>query len=416
MKKQSLIYSLLLILLLSSFASAQRLPMATPEDAGMSSERLDRINPLMQKYVDEGKLAGVLTMVARKGKIVHLKMVGKRDVANDKPLTEDTIFRIYSMSKPITSVAMMMLYEDGLFRLDAPVSKFIPEFKDLKVFKNKTKDGLELDDLEEEMTIRHLLTHTSGLVYGWGGRPVDTMYTEAKIFEKGSTLKQMVQKLAKIPLVFQPGSKWEYSVSVDVLGYLVEVISGIPFGQFLSERIFQPLGMVDTGFEIPKSKRDRFAALYHPNEETGKIEVVKESPLGDGDYKFFPSGGGGLVSTADDYMRFCQMMLNGGELNGVRILGRKTVELIRSNHLPDGVHMWGGDAMGFGLGFSVVLDGPKTGSLNSEGTYEWGGAAATKFWIDPEEKLIAVLMTQLMGNPYPFHEEFRVLTYSSITE
>jgi CubicO group peptidase (beta-lactamase class C family) len=416
MNKLSLFILLTVILFSNSIIVAQSLPRSAPEKAGMSSERLDRIKPLMQKYVDEGKLPGVLTMVARNGKIVHLETVGKRDVAEDKPLTEDAIFRIYSMSKPVTSVAVMMLYEDGLFRLDDPVSKFIPEFENLKVFKNKTNDIIEVDDVKKEMTIRHLLTHTSGLIYGWNDRPVDTLYAEAKIFEKGTTLKQMIQKLADIPLMFQPGSEFEYSVSVDVLGYLVEVISGMPFTQFLEERIFKPLKMNDTGFEVPEDKRGRYAELYFHNQEEEKMVAAEESPLGDGEYKFFPSGGGGLVSTADDYMRFCQMMLNNGELDGARILGKKTVELIRLNHLPDGVQMWGSDAVGFGLGYSVILDMAKTGSLNSEGTYEWGGAAATKFWIDPEENLIAILMTQLMGNPYPFQEEFRVLTYSSITE
>jgi len=323
--------------------------------------------------------------------------------------------RFSLLSKPVTSVAVMILYEEGHFRLDDPVSKFIPEFKELKVFKSKTEDGMELDDLEHKMTIRHLLTHTSGLTYGWGDRPVDKMYQEAKIFEPGTTLKQMTQKLAKIPLVHQPGTKWEYSVAVDVLGYLVEVISGVPFEQFLSERLFQPLGMVDTGFYVPEDKRERYAELYRPKKEGGGIEVVEDIPLGDGPYRFFPSGGGGLVSTASDYMRFCQMLLNGGELDGVRILGRKTVELIRSNHLPEDVEFGDGDA-GFGLGFAVVLDMAKTGELASAGMYSWGGTAATTFWIDPQEKLIGVLMTQLMSNPHPFQREFRVLTYSVIAD
>jgi CubicO group peptidase (beta-lactamase class C family) len=355
---------------LSSYAIAQVLPTTAPEDVGMSSERLDRINPNMQKYVDEGKLSGVLTMVARRGKIVHLETFGKMDIAKNKPLTENTIFRIYSMSKPITSIAVMILYEEGHFHLDAPVSKFIPEFKELKVYKRKTRNGMELEDFDRPMTIRNLLTHTAGLSYGWGDRYVDKMYEEAKIFEAGTTLKQMIQKLGKIPLVHQPGTKWEYSVAVDVLGYLVEVISGMPFEQFLSDRLFKPLGMVDTGFSVPKDKRDRFAELYRPTEEKDGIEVVKQSPLGDGSYRFFPSGGGGLVSTASDYMRFCQMLLNGGELDGVRILGRKTVDLIRSNHVPDEVEA-NNDHSGFGLGFAVEMDMAKSGELASTGTYRW---------------------------------------------
>ncbi len=381
----------------------------------MSYQRLERINPFMQKYVDEGKVAGLLTMISRYGKVVHFETFGKMDIAKDKPLREDTIFRIYSMSKPVTSVAVMMLFEEGLFGLDDPVSNFIPEFKNLKVFNSMTKEGIKLDELENEITIRHLLTHTSGLIYGWGDQPVDSLYREANIFEKGTTLEQMTKKLANIPLLFQPGTKWEYSVSVDVLGYLVEVISGMPFGQFLSDRLFEPLGMEDTGFNVPETKHERFAELYRPKKSKDGIEPVKEVPLGEGPYKFFPSGGGGLVSTANDYMRFCRMLLNGGELDGVRLLGRKTVELMSSNHLSENIEFGDGD-LGFGLGFAVVLDMAKSGELSSPGTYSWSGAAATTFWIDPQEKLIGLLMTQLMYNPYPLHREFRILTYSAITD
>ena len=223
----------------------------------------------------------------------------------------------------------------------------------------------------------------------------------------------MTQKLAKIPLVCQPGTKWEYGVSVDVLGYLVEVISGVPFEQFLQQRIFEPLSMVDTGFGVPENKRHRYAELYRPQTEGG-IEVVAEAPLSDGPYRFFPSGGGGLVSTASDYMRFCQMLLNGGELDGVRALGRKTVDLIRMNHVPEDVV--GDRDTGFGLGFSVVRDMVKTGELASAGTISWGGAAATTFWIDPQEQLIGILMTQLLSNPHPFQRQFRVLAYSAIAD
>jgi CubicO group peptidase (beta-lactamase class C family) len=389
---------LFLFITLVTYANAQ-LPSATPEEVGLSSERLARIKPLMQKHIDDGTTGGILTMIARRGKIAHLETVGKRDIANDKPITENTIFRIYSMSKAITSIAVMTLYEEGHFNLDDPVSDYIPEFGNLMVFKDSTEAGLVLDSLETEMTIRHLLTHTSGLTYGWGGRVVDRMYGKVKIFEKGTTLKEMTAKLGKIPLVHQPGTKWKYSVSIDVLGYLVEVISGMPFETFLSKRLFQPLKMVDTGFSVPENKRDRYSELYSYNKEEEKLEVVEESPLGEDKYRFFPSGGGGLVSTASDYMRFCQMMLNGGELDGARILGRKTVDLIRSNS----------------IGYAVVLDMVGTGSMASEGTYSWGGAAATIFWIDPEEELIGLLMTQLFG-PSPFHNQFRVMTYSSIVD
>jgi CubicO group peptidase (beta-lactamase class C family) len=394
--------------------SAQGLPTATPEDVALSSERLARIKPLMQKHIDDGTTGGILTMIARRGEIVQLEMVGKRDIANDKPITLDTIFRIYSMSKAITSCAVMTLYEEGRFNLDDPVSKYISEFENLLVFKDSTEAGLVLDSLETEMTIRHLLTHTSGLSYGWSKRPVDKMYGKAKIMEKGSTLKKMVGKLGKIPLLHQPGTKWEYSVSIDVLGYFVEVISGMPFEKYLQKRIFEPLKMVDTGFSVPEDKRDRFSELYAYDREEEKLELAEKIPLGEDKYKFFPSGGGGLVSTASDYMRFCQMMLNGGELDGVRILDRKTVDLIISNNLPDDVFVDDGD-IGFGLGYAVTLDMVDSGEMASEGTYYWGGAASTIFWIDPEEELIGLLMTQLFG-PEPFHAQFRILTYSSIID
>lgn len=414
--KRTACVAIILIFCFTTCLFAQNLPTAKPEDVGMSSERLKRINPVMQKYVDDGKLPGMLTLVARQGKVVHLETFGKMDLAKNKPLKEETIFRIYSMSKPVTSIAMMLLYEEARFNLDDPVSKYIPEFKDLKVFNRMSGDSMVVDDLENKMTIRHLFTHTSGLTYGWGGRPVDSLYWEENIFEPGSTLKQMIEKLGRIPLVFQPGTKYEYSVSTDVLGYLVEVISGMPFEQFLKKRLFQPLDMVDTGFFVPEEKRHRYAELYRHNKKTGKMEVPEDIPLGDGPHKFFPSGGGGLVSTTHDYLRFCQMLLNGGELDGIRILGKKTVELIRMNHLPDDVKLWGGTSHGWGLGFAVVLDMAKSGELASEGTYSWGGAAATNFWIDPEENLIGIFMTQLLNNPHPFHGEFRRLTYSSIVD
>jgi CubicO group peptidase (beta-lactamase class C family) len=413
---KNLIAIVIVFIILSTLTFAQVLPTTTPEDVGLSTERLNRIKPLMQKHIDDGTTAGILTMIARQGKIAHLEMVGMRDIANNKPITENTIFRIYSMSKAITSIAVMTLYEEGRFNLDDPVSDYIPEFVNLMVFKDSADTGLLLDSLETPMTIRHLLTHTSGLTYGWEGPAViDRMYARANIFEAGTTLKDMIRKLSEIPLVFQPGEEWLYSVSVDVLGYLVEVISGMPFETFLQKRLFHPLGMVDTGFSVPENKRDRYSELYYIDEESGDLKVSEEIPLGDGKYNFFPSGGGGLVSTAGDYMRFCQMLLNGGELNGVRILGRRTVELIRSNNLPNGVFVDNDQNIGFGLGFAVVLNMVGAGGMVSNGTYSWGGAASTIFWIDPEEELIGILMTQLFGEA-PFHDQFRTLVYSSIID
>ena len=378
--------------------------MTVPEEVGVSAERLERIRPVMQGYVDDAQLPGFLTVVARRGKIVHFETIGMRDVENKKPVEPDTIFRIYSMSKPITSVAVMMLYEEGRFQLTTPVSRFIPEFKNMKVY---NEDQTEILDAKKEITIKHLLMHTAGLTYGWGNKPVDALYKEAKIREPGSTLADMVEKLGNIPLVHEPGERWTYSVSTDVLGYFVEVVSGMPFEEFLQTRLFKPLGMVDTGFSVPLEKADRFAALYRHNRREGLMKRVGgDAPLAKDKLSFFPSGGGGLVSTAADYMRFSQMLLNGGELDGVRILGKKTVELMRYPHHDD----W------FGLGFAVVTDKDPPNTLESVGNFSWGGAAATTFWIDPQEELIGLLMTQLLNNRFPFQQQFKVLTYQALIE
>ncbi|RKU08919.1 serine hydrolase [Candidatus Poribacteria bacterium] len=375
-----------------------------PEQVGVSTKRLKRIRSFLQGYVNSGEVSGFLTVVARRGKIVHFETIGMRDVENNKPIESDTIFRIYSMSKPITSVAVMMLYEEGHFQLGTPVSRFIPEFKNMKVY---NADQTEILDAKKEITIKHLLMHTAGLTYGWGNKPVDERYKEAKIFERGTTLADMVKKLGDIPLVHEPGERWTYGVSVDVLGYLVEVVSGMPFEEFLQTRLFKPLGMVDTAFSVPPEKVNRFATLYRHNRREGMMKRVGEdAPLANDEVSFFPSGGGGLVSTAADYMRFSQMLLNGGELDGVRILGKKTVELMRYPHHDD----W------FGLGFRVVTHKNPPNILNSVGNFSWGGAAATTFWIDPQEELIGLLMTQLLNNPHPFQQQFRVLTYQALTE
>ena len=413
--------------------------MAAPGQLGVSAERLERIRPAMQAYVDDGRIAGFLTAVARRGKIVHFETIGMQDIENNKPMAADTIFRIHSMSKPITSVAVMMLYEEGHFQLDTPVSDFIPEFKNMKVY---NEDQTEISDAKNAVTIKHLLTHTAGIIYGWGGEPADKRFREAKIFAPGTTLADMAQKLSTVPLVHEPGEAWTYGVSTDLLGYLVEVISGMPFEEFLHTRLFEPLGMIDTAFSVPLEKLDRFAALYELNTEGGmkaekkkekkmddtkekekankgakdvkmRLErVEKDPPLKNDEIRFFPGGGGGLVSTAPDYMRFCQMLLNGGELEGVRILNKETVELMQTPH-HDG---W------FGLGFAIVTDkGESTDDKEpsdtpeSIGSYSWGGAAGTIFWIDPEKELIGLLMTQI-SDVSSSHDQFKILTYQALTE
>ena len=414
--------------------------MVAPEEVGVSAEHLERIRPVMQGYVDDGHIAGFLTVVARRGKIVHFETIGMQDIENNKPIAADTIFRIHSMSKPITSVAVMMLYEEGHFQLNTPVSDFIPEFKNMKVY---NKDQTEILDAKNEVTIKHLLTHTAGLSYGWGGNPVDKRYRAANLFQPGTTLADSVKKLSEIPLVHEPGERWTYGLSTDVLGYLVEVVSGMPFEEFLQTRLFGPLGMVDTAFSVPLEKVDRFAALYELNKENGmkgdkdkekkmddakdkaketkgdkdakvRLErVEKDPPLKNGEIRFFPGGGGALVSTAPDYMRFCQMLLNGGELEGVRILKKETVELMRYPHHEG----W------FGLGFSIVNnkeskdtdDKEPKDTPESTGSYSWGGAAGTIFWIDPEKALIGLLMTQI-SDVSSSHDQFKKLTYQALTE
>jgi CubicO group peptidase (beta-lactamase class C family) len=394
----------------------------TPEQVGLSSTRLGRIGSVMQAYVEQGKYAGIVTMIARRGQIAHFECFGMMDVEAGAPMQSDTIFRIYSMTKPITSVAVMMLYEEGQFQLNDPVSKFIPEFQNTKVFVNRTELGLELADPEREMTIRDLLTHTSGLSYGSDqDSPVDALYREATQKVGGDlTLEGMVRELVKLPLAYQPGSAWRYSVSTDVLGYVVEVVSGLSFDAFLEQRIFEPLGMVDTGFHVPEEKITRFVTVYGPA-EGGGLKVI-DTPA-TSEYAKPPSylsGGGGLVSTATDYMRFAQMLLNRGELDGTHLLGRKTIELMTTNHLPSTLLPFavGTDPVngyGFGLGWKVLMDVTQAKILGSEGTYGWGGAASTEFWVDPEEELVGLIMVQFMPY-YPLVEEFQVLAYQAIID
>ena len=399
-----------LLLCTTALAFGQGLPITVPEDVGFSAEKLEEIPPTLQSYVDKGQLPGFLTVIARKGKIAHFETIGMRDVENKKPVEPNTIFRIYSMSKPITSVAVMMLYEEGHLKLDDPVEMYIPAFKDMKVF---NKDQTETHPAKNKMTVQHLLTHTAGLTYGWGDKPIDKLYRELKVFGRGATLADMAEKLGKIPLLHEPGERWNYGVATDVLGYLVEVVSEMPFEEFLQTKMFKPLGMVDTAFSVPKEKLERFAALYRPNKEGG-MQLIRKPPPANEDLTFFPGGGSGLVSTAADYLRFCQMLLNGGELDGARILKPETIELMLQPHQQ---YRKGG---AFGLGFHVVT-GQDTGknkgnTKRSIGSYSWGGAAATTFWIDPEKELVAILMTQLMNNYHGFAGDFESITYQALTD
>ena len=388
------------------------LPRAIPEDVGMSTSRLGRIAPVMQGYVDNGKIPCALTMIARAGKLVHFEKFGMQDIAAAKPVEFDTIFRLYSMTKPITSVAVMMLYEEGHFQLTTPVSEFVPAFKDMKVY---TEDGSAIVDAEREVTIKHLLTHTAGLIYDSNrdDHPIDQRYEEADLY--GGDLANMVNKLGDIPLLYQPGTAWKYGMSIDILGYLVGIVSDMPFETFLKTRIFEPLGMNDTGFSVRVENANRYSKVYEFGED-GELQTIEKVHAATGPLSFFHSGGGGLQSTAPDYLRFCQMVLNDGELDGERLLGRKTAELIRMNHVPPDWLAPERTGTGFGLGFSVITDVADTSSLGSVGTCSWGGMASTTFWIDPVEDLIGIFMTQLVGADSPFHAQFRVLTYQALTD
>ena len=392
------------------------LKIAAPESVGLSSQRLARIRPVMQRYVNQEQLCGLTTMIWRNGVVAHLEKFGQQD--DTEPIQFDTIFRIYSMTKPITSVALMMLYEEGHFQLNDPVARFIPEYSDLEVVSNLEDGSTETVPAERKMTIRDLLCHTSGLTYDFNGNVVSEMYKEADLYNSESLL-EMAQKLAGYPLVYHPGKKWHYGFSTDVLGCLVEVISGQPFDRFLQERIFKPLGMVDTSFDADPDKLDQYAALYRAT-EGGKYEKATNAMIArldaSGKSRKICSGGGGLFSTTADYLCFCRMMLNQGQLDGEQLLSRPTVEMMTRNHLSEKQHPFGMEGIGFGLGFSVVTDLAQSAILGSEGIFRWGGAAATTFWIDPQEELIAILMTQLLGNPHPFLSQFRVLTYQAIID
>jgi CubicO group peptidase (beta-lactamase class C family) len=383
-----------------------------PEALGFSSERLGRLHAAIQQLVDQKQLAGVVTLLARHGKVAEERTYGVKDLASGAPMTKDTIFRIYSMTKPVTGVAMMMLYEEGKWRPADPVSKFIPEFSHLKVFKGNDSNGnMILEDPVHPPTMQELMTHTAGFTYGiFGKTTVDKMYGDAKVLHaQGESLQDMINKLVKIPLLFQPGSRWVYSVAMDIQGYIIEKLSGQSLPDFEQQRIFGPLGMRDTGFFVPAGKRNRFATLYAGN-DAGELELFPKDQKALSDYATEPtqpSGGGGLVSTAEDYLRFAQMLLDGGELDGVRILAPGTVQLMTANHLAPslmvGDFATGGDVTrpgaGWGYDCAVYSDPSLANEVVGKGTFFWEGAADTWFWVDPTNDLIFVGMTQRMLDP-----------------
>ena len=410
-----------------------------PEEVGMSSKRLERIRPIMQGYVDQKKIAGLSTMIARKGKVVHFEQVGQLDKESNKSMSDDTIFRIYSMTKPIICVALMTLYEQGKFHLTDPVAKFIPAFENLTVLACDDTGEPKEFDLSRPPTVRNLLTHTSGLSYDFlEDSPVAELYRQTGISNNADrTLEELVHELSLMPLAFQPDSKWHYSLGIDVAARLIEIISGQPLEQFLKEHIFDPLGMVDTGFSVAAEEQYRIATMYglpdlfSPNMTMSKlfeawskgfnerIDVSATYPALKS--VAFARGGHGLFSTTWDYLRFAQMLLNQGELTGVRILGRKTVHLLHMNYLSDDLLPYviadlPAYGYGFGLGSRVLLNVAESEKPGSVGEYGWAGAAKTYYWIDPQEEIIGILMSQSMMQFEKPEADFQVLTYQALID
>ena len=399
---------------------------ARPEEVGLSTPHLARITPWMRRWVDSGKLPGLLVAIVRNDRLAWFETCGYRDVERKRAVEPDTIYRIYSMTKPITTVAALMLYEEGCFQLDDPVAKFIPAFADTRVFAGGDADSFTTEPLVRPVTVHDLMVHTSGLTYGFQHEhAVDALYRKRRIEFNANIgpLAGVVEAAAAQPLVFQPGTRWNYSVSTDVLGRLVEIWSGVPLDTFFDERILRPLDMRDTGFHVPEGQGDRLASSYIQADDGGLALVDPAAESRFLEPAITLSGGGGLVSTAADYLRFVRMLRGHGTLEGARILGRKSVELMTTNHLPGDLADMGRPrfaempfaGIGFGLGVSVLLDPAKARILGSPGEYAWGGMASTAFWADPAEDLIVLLLTQLIpSSAYPIRRELRVLTYQAL--
>ena len=393
---------------------SQSLPFVTPEEVGLSRARLTRLTDTLRAEIVRGRVPGAVALVARRGKIAYFESLGVRDPAGASPMQKDTIFRIYSMTKPIVSVAAMMLWEEGQFLINDALAKYLPEFGQMKVA--VPRDGnIELMPAARDITIQDLLRHTSGLTYEFrGNAPVQKMYMEAKVYRRNQTNADQAATLAQLPLMHQPGTRWEYSRSTDVLGRLVEVLSGMSLGEFLSERILKPLGMDDTAFFVRAEHHGRLAEAFPRDPETDtpvQLVEVKEKPR-------FESGGGGMVSTAFDYARFLQMLLNGGRLEGVRLLSRKTIEYMTADHLgpitgaPDLLI----PGYGFGLGFAVRLQAGIAQVPGSIGQYFWGGLAGTTFWVDPTEDFFALMLIQAPGQREYYRILFRDMVYAAFDD
>lgn len=398
------------------------LPRAVPEEVGLSSERLERVTAHFTRYVDEGKLAGLTVAIARHGKLAYFKTFGAADIEAELPADKDTLYRLYSMTKPITAVAVMMLVEEGRLRLSDPISQYLPEFAGVKVYAGEGPDGMVLEDPNTPISVRHLLTHTSGLTYGnYDQSAVGALYRQADELNPGRSLPDLTTMAAALPLALQPGGDYQYGISFDVLGRVIEVISGKSFGEFLRERVFEPLGMEDTQFFIGADKRRRFAQIYEISDDGNLVPWSDQT----GTTRFLPtakleSGGGGLVSTAGDYLRFSQMLLNGGVLGGTRILSRASITMMTTNQLLDEnlafIHRYTpGWGVGYGLG--ILNDIGAMGHLGSVGGYRWDGGGNTYFFVDPTEDLVVLLLTQMRPfGLYPLREEMMNLTYQAIVD
>ena len=419
--------SFVLLGLLTTVLSFAQLDQVDPQQEGVSAERLERISEVSKSYIADEKVAGIATMVSRNGKIIYAKAFGERGVDDSKTLKIDDLFRIYSMTKPIVAVAAMQLYEKGMFHLSDPISKFLPELAELSVM----DDEGNLTPNKEPISMQQLLTHTAGFSYGFSNSKVDQEYNKAELWTSKDS-DDFIKRVAALPLHYKPGERWHYSIAVDLTGVIVERLSGMGLDEYLQTHIFEPLGMVDTFFEVPKQKMNRFLPNHYYDYGEKSLKTVQETKekynamSNYEDVSMF-SGGGGLVSTAMDYMLFMEALQNGGSLNGNRILGPKTLQYMIRNHLSGSIEQKGGagenpldeasnNGFGFGLGFGLVTNSVNNSIIGSEGEYNWGGAAGTVFWIDPVENISVVSMIQLMSSPWKLREDLKVAVYQALDQ